>query len=127
MKKFLFTSYVVWVAATSTQFIELQTEGKLREEGDNIVWEYYTQLPLNKSKLHFKRINDTFLFSIIIRLIGDIGFRLSKEAMELVKKWVSWSIQNFRSTYLRVSGFTGEPFLLLGYCTDRVNLLEYAR
>lgn len=127
-RKFFFTSYGFWVATRSGQFPRLQTKWTLgEEEGQNAVWEYYTQLPLKEPRIHYNRINDTFWFPIIIRLIGDTGFRLSKEAMELVKKWGFWFIQNSRSTYLRVSGFTREPFLLPRYCIDRIILLEYAR
>lgn len=116
------------MAARFDQFTGLQTEGTLGEEkGHNSVWEYYTHLPLKESRLHYKRINDTFLFPIVIRLTSDTWFRLRKEAMELVKKWGCWFIQNYRSTYLRVSGFTRELFLLPRYYTYRIFLLEYAR
>lgn len=81
-------------------------------EGHKAIWEYYTQFLVKESRLHYKRINDALLFPIIIKLIGDTGFRLSKDEMELVKKWGCWFIQKSQSTYLRVSGFSGEPFLL---------------
>lgn len=128
MKNFFFTSYVIWVVVRSGQFIGLQIKDKLgEEEGQKAVWEYYTPLPVKESRLHYKRINDAFLFPIIIKLTGDTGFKLRKEAMEIVKKWGCWFIRNSRSTYLRVSGFIGEPFLLPRYCTNRIILLEYAR
>lgn len=36
-------------------------------------------------------------------------------------------MQNQRSTYIRVSRFTGKPFLLPRYCNNRLIILEYAR
>lgn len=81
------------MAARSGQFPGLQIEGSLGEdEGQNTACEYYTQLPLKESILHYKRINDAFLFPDIIRLKGDTEFRLNKEVMDLVKKGGCWSI-----------------------------------
>lgn len=66
----------------------LQTKGQLGdEEGQKKVWEYYTQLPLSKAKTHFKRINDAFLFPVIVKLAGDEGYRISPEAMVVIKEW----------------------------------------
>lgn len=50
-RKFFFTFYVIWVAARARKFLGLQMEGELRgEEGQKKLWEYYTQIPLNKAK-----------------------------------------------------------------------------
>lgn len=114
MKKFFFTSYVFLVAARAGKSLGLWTEGQLiDEEEQNKVWEYYTQLPLGNTKAHYKRINDVFLFPVIIKLIGDIGYRISPEAMAIIREWECWFIQNERSTYIRVSGFMRSPMLLL--------------
>lgn len=56
------------------------------------MWEYYTQLPLSNTKIHFKRINDVFLFPVIIKLIGDEGYRISPEAMAIIREWGCWFI-----------------------------------
>lgn len=88
MKNFFFTSYVIWVVTWVGKFLGLQTEGQLGdEEGKKKVWEYYTQLPMSNAKVHFKRINDTFLFPVIIKLIGDEGYRISPEAMAVISEW----------------------------------------
>lgn len=116
-KKLFFTSYVIWVAAQAGQFPRLQTKGKLEEgEKQKRVWEYYTQLPLSQAKLHFKRVNDAFLFQVFIKLIGDVGYRINQEDMAIIKQ---------QSTYIRVSGFKENPMLLPKYCSNRLILLEY--
>lgn len=75
MKKFFMTSYVIWVVARVGKFSGLKTEGKLGEEpGQKRVWEYYTQLPISQAKLHFKRLNDEFIYVVIIKLTGDVGY-----------------------------------------------------
>lgn len=127
-QKFFFTSYVIWVAARAGKFMGLQVEGQLGdEEGQKKVWEYYSRLPLVNAKAHFKRINDAFIFPIIIKLIGDTGYRIIPEAMAIIREWACWFIQNPHSTYIRVSGFIGNPMLLPKYCNDRIILLEYVR
>lgn len=127
-KNFFMTSYVVWLVAQVGKFSALKIEGKLGEELEQKrVWEYYTQLPISQAKLHFKKINDAFIYVVIIKLIGDVGFRLTVEAMQMIKMWGCWFLQKQWSTYLRVSGFTGNPFLLPRYCSNRIIIFEYAR
>lgn len=84
-KNFFFTSYVIWVGAKAGRFLGLQVGGQLgEEEGQKKVWEYYSQLTLANEKAHFKRINDAFIFPIIIKLIGDTGYWISPEAMTII-------------------------------------------
>lgn len=47
--------------------------------------------------------------------------------MGIIREWACWFIQNQHSTYIRVSGFTGNPILLPRCYNDRVILLEYVR
>lgn len=103
-------------------------DGQLGEkEGQKKIWEYYSQLTLTNAKTHFKKVNDAFIFPIIIKFTGDTGYQISPEAMAIIREWACWFIQNPRSTYIRVSGFTGNPMLLPSYCNVRVLLLEYVR
>lgn len=88
-KKFFFTSYVICVAARAGEFPFLQVEGQLGdEEGLKKVREYYSQLPLTNIKAHFKRINDAFLFPVIIKLTRDTWYRISPKAMVIIQEWV---------------------------------------
>lgn len=47
--------------------------------------------------------------------------------MQIIKEWGCWFIQNQQSTYLQVSGFTGNPFFLPRFCSNKIIILEYAR
>lgn len=80
------TSYVIWVVANACNFPGLKNEGKLGEEPGQIrVWEYYTQLPISQAKLQFKRLNDAFVYAVIIKLTRDVGYKLTPEEMQMIK------------------------------------------
>lgn len=51
---------------------------------------YYTQLSFNVANDHFKRVDDAFNYAVICRLTGDVGYRLSREAMKLIETWGTW-------------------------------------
>lgn len=78
MKKFFMNFYIIWVVTHAGKFLGLKTEGKLGEEPrQKRVWEYYTQLPISHATLHFKRLNDAYIYVVIIKLMGDIGYKLT--------------------------------------------------
>lgn len=84
-KKLFFTSYVIWVATRAGKFLGLQVEGQLGEqEVQKKVWEHYSQIPLINAKDHFKRINDAFIFPMIIKVTGDTRYQISPEAMAII-------------------------------------------
>lgn len=89
------TYYVIWVVTQASKFLGLKTEGRLGEEpGQKRVWELYTQLPIFEAKLNFKRLNDAFIYTIIIKVTRDIGYRLTPEVMQMIKEWDCWFLHN---------------------------------
>lgn len=87
-QKFFFTSYVIWVAARAGKFPGLQAEGQLGEEkGQKKIREYYSQLTLANGETHLKRVNDAFIFPIIIKLTRDAWYPISLEAMAIIWEW----------------------------------------
>lgn len=114
------TSYVIWVVVRVGKYLSLNKEGKLGEEPrQNKVWEHYTQLLITQAKFHFKRINDIFLYAVICKLTGDVGYRISPEAMKIIKEWGCWFLQNQLSTHIRVSGLLEGLSSFLGFVVTK--------
>lgn len=85
IKSFFMTSYVVYAAARRGIFPTLNAVGVLGEAlGQKKVWDHYDQLTLQTSELHYRRVNDAFLYVIINRLIGDARYRLSRESIAFI-------------------------------------------
>lgn len=94
-EKFFMTYYAIWVVARSGIYPGLNTSGRLREAPEEVrAWEYYTHFPIQQVMYHFKKINDVFIYAVICRLIGDVGYRLPLEAMKLVQELGTCFIQN---------------------------------
>lgn len=72
-------------------------------------------------------VNDTFTMYLTRLLQVEVHKRLSKEAMSLIEKYGSWYIQLPTFTYLRIQGFTFEPYKLPRYLTDKMVLVEVVR
>lgn len=68
-----------------------------------------------------------FLYVVINQLIGDIGFRLSREAIEFIQEWGYWFNQYPKTTYFRLFSFDGHLFKLTIFCGDRWILMEFSR
>jgi hypothetical protein len=59
--------------------------------------------------------------------MSGIGFRLSKEAMELIKEWGKWYFQYPKSNYIRFYGFDKSSFKLMRYFSNQMILMELSR
>lgn len=127
-KTLYMSSYVIYCVARMGQFSGLIPIVSMDDVLDQKkVWEYYDQLELKASDNHFKRVNDAFLYVITNQLIGDVGFILSREAMEFIEEWGYWFIQYPKSTYFRLFGYDIHPFKFPRCCGDKWVLMEFAR
>ncbi|KAH9296670.1 hypothetical protein KI387_044250 [Taxus chinensis] len=122
---FKMTSYLVYAAASQGIFSKLDRCGVLSKDP---IFECYPQLTVPACKKDFKVVNDGFFYEFICRLDRDLkANRVSKEAWEVVSRIGSLFIQFADFTYLRVTGFSGEPVKLPRYPNDRLITMELSR
>lgn len=124
---FYMSSYLVYSLARTYRYRGLTCRGEVgNKENQFAVYDCYPQLHL-EGTLHFKRVNDAFMMHITRMLQGGLHQRLSQESKYLVSRFGYWYIQYPRFTYLRIQGFSGPPYKLPMYPTNRVVLLEAIR
>ena len=73
------------------------------------------------------RVNDIFAMCIVRTLQKRPHIRMSMGVMKLVKEYGAWFIQFPTFSYIRVQGFSIEPYKLPRYPTDKMVLLELTR
>ena len=73
------------------------------------------------------RVNDVFSMRIVRTLQKRPHIRMSMGAMKLVEEYGAWFIQFPTFSYIRVQGFSTEPYKLPRYPTDKMVLLELTR
>lgn len=118
-KSFYVTSYLVYMLSRNIKYKGPIRKGEVgNKQGQHKVYECYLQLHLHE-KAQYRRVNDIFTMCLTRLLQGGVHKRLSKEAMSLVEKYKSWFIQFPTFTYIRIQGFTSEPYKLLRYRLTR--------
>ncbi|KAH9303626.1 hypothetical protein KI387_008030, partial [Taxus chinensis] len=92
------------------------------------IFECYPQLIVHACEKDFKVVNNEFFYDFIYRLDKDLkANRVSKGAWGVVSKVGSLIIQFANKTYLKVTGFSGEPAKLPRYPNDRLITIELSR
>lgn len=122
---FYMSSYLVYLAASLRHFSGLSTKG---DRSLIPVWEYYDQLPLRPSRLHFRRVQDAFFGYFICQFVKTLkNRRISNEAWERVNEYGCLFLQFLTFTYMRVGCYNGQPYILPRYSTDKIILMELGR
>ncbi|KAH9329023.1 hypothetical protein KI387_001131 [Taxus chinensis] len=122
---FKMTSYLVYAATSQGIFSKLDRRGILLKDP---IFECYPQLTVPECHKDYKVVNDGFFYGFICKLNSDLKTnRVSKEAWEVVSQHGCIFIQFADFTYLRVTGFSGEPVKLPRYPSDKWVIMELCR
>jgi hypothetical protein len=124
-KRFFMTSYLVLVVAYCNVFEGLPSRGNVDVENDPAqLW--YHVLWKHKAPFHFVLVQDKFVKEFQYILTGTLPTRVSQEALDFLKgKGIC--VYKEKSTYIRLYGFEGRPFLLPNFVSDRYFVVEVCR
>lgn len=92
------------------------------------VWEYYDQLTIKNQGNHYRRVNDAFFD--VWKCIFDKGLykrRISEAAYSRVSQFGCVFLQFPTFTYIWIGCFSGEPFILPRFPSDKIILIESCR
>lgn len=123
--KFYMISYLVYEAASMRQYPGLSTKGDRRLVP---VWEYYDQLTIKNQGSLYRRVNDAFF--AVWKCMFDKGLqkrRISDAAYNRVSHFGCVFLQFPTFTYIRIGCFSGEPFILPRFPSDKIVLMELCR
>lgn len=120
------TSYLVYAIASMRQYPGFSTKDDRRLVP---VWDNYYQLIIDNQRSHFRRVNDVAF--VVWKCMFDKGLKKKKLLEAAYNYKVSFFgcvfLQFSNFTYICIGCFTGEPFMLPRYPSDKIILMELCR
>lgn len=122
---FYMNSYLVYIAASHRHFPGLSTKG---DRSLIAVWDYYDQLPLRPNRFHYRRVQGAFFGHYMCLFDKTLkNRRVSYAAREKVSEYGFLFLQFPTFTYMRVGCYSGQPYMLPRYPTNKIILMELGR
>lgn len=87
----------------------------------------FSSLQKEKNQNDLKRVQDTFLSKLVLKLQGKENKWLTEEVMQFISIYGIFFTQFPKFTYIWVSGYEGKPFKFPRHCLDYYLLIEVCR